>query len=61
MIAVGCMVLHRPSGLVRRVSGRRGDVVHFSQCIKTPSGKTEYWADAAELRPLTVLELLRPV
>jgi hypothetical protein len=60
-IYVGCLVQHKPSGLVRRVSGMRGEVVHFFQGIKTPSGLTFYWADASELRPLNVLEMIRVV
>jgi len=39
--------MHRPTAQVRRISGRRGETVHFAQCIKA-DGETFYWADAAE-------------
>ena len=39
--------MHKPTQEVRRLSGQRGDVLHFAQCIKR-GGITFYWSSAAD-------------
>lgn len=45
--------IHLPTLTVRRVSGVRGDVVHFAQVHKYADGRTEYWSscDDVEMIP----------
>jgi len=45
--------IHLPTLTIKRISGERGDVVHFAQVIKQADGRTEYWAakDAVEMIP----------
>lgn len=48
-IVPGCYVQHIPTGKVRRVSGMRGNTVHFFQGVRgLRDGKpvTVYWASA---------------
>ncbi len=40
-------VLHLPSLTVRRVTGRRGETLHFSQVIKL-NGDTYYWSPLSD-------------
>lgn len=48
-IGVGVLVYHKVSERLRYVSGIRGDVVHFAQCIKLASGETFYWCSVQDL------------
>jgi hypothetical protein len=47
------MAIHLPTLTVRRVSGERGDIVHFAQVLKYEDGRTEFWAtkDEVEMIP----------